>query len=74
MRQVPGQRLTCHLLQGLDHLPAGSIKKLARELKDLQDKPEEGIKVSQLDRKSLTSCQPCARPAVASKGLPDHCS
>eukprot|EP00891_Asterochloris_glomerata_P003712 jgi/Astpho2/3712/e_gw1.00060.65.1_t len=33
------------MLQGLDHLPAGSIKKLARELKDLQDKPEEGIKV-----------------------------
>ncbi len=34
-----------HQLQAAEPLPAAVIKQIAKELKDLQDKPEEGIKV-----------------------------
>lgn len=38
-----------HQLQAAEPLPAAVIKQIAKELKDLQEKPEEGIKVCLLN-------------------------
>ncbi len=43
-------------LQAAEPLPAAVIKQIAKELKDLQEKPEEGIKVCLLTPLAGNSC------------------
>lgn len=45
-----------HQLQAAEPLPAAVIKQIAKELKDLQEKPEEGIKVCLLTPLAGKSC------------------
>jgi len=45
-----------HQLQAAEPLPAAVIKQIAKELKDLQEKPEEGIKVCLLTPLAGSSC------------------
>ena len=53
---VPLSSSDVHQLQAAEPLPAAVIKQIAKELKDLQEKPEEGIKVCLLTPFAIISC------------------